>query len=237
MRADQATLTIPARAFWIAEPGRGEIREEVLAAPARRGCRRVRRLQRHQPGHRGAGVQRTRARERTPADAGAVSGRRISRAREIRIRERRPGRARPRSLPVATSSSCIPTRPDTLCRPTSVHLVPERVPPGRAVLAANLETAINGVWDARPHVGDRVAVIGAGTVGCLVAWLVGRIAGCEVELIDVNPRRDSHCHDARRQVRGARQCLRRCRHRDSRERIAGGTRSRVSAGRVRGGGG
>ena len=43
----------------------------------------------------------------------------------------------------------------------------------RAVLAANLETAINGVWDARPHVGDRIVVIGAGTVGCLVAWLAG----------------------------------------------------------------
>jgi threonine dehydrogenase-like Zn-dependent dehydrogenase len=68
----------------------------------------------------------------------------------------------------------------------SVYVLPARVPPGRAILAANLETAINGVWDARPHVGDRVAVIGAGTVGCLAAWLVGRIAGCEVELIDVN---------------------------------------------------
>ena len=61
--------------------------------------------------------------------------------------------------------------------------------PARAVLAANLETALNGVWDARPHVGDRIAVIGAGTVGCLAAWLVSRIPGCDVELIDINPRR------------------------------------------------
>jgi threonine dehydrogenase-like Zn-dependent dehydrogenase len=59
------------------------------------------------------------------------------------------------------------------------------------VLAANLETAINGLWDARPHVGDRVTVIGAGTVGCLAAWLAGRIAGCDVQLVDVNPRRAS----------------------------------------------
>ena len=61
--------------------------------------------------------------------------------------------------------------------------------PPRAVLAANLETALNGVWDAGPHVGDRIAVIGAGTVGCLAAWLVSRIPGCEVELVDINPRR------------------------------------------------
>lgn len=71
----------------------------------------------------------------------------------------------------------------------SVYVLPEAVPPARAVLAANLETAVNGVWDARPHLGDRIAVIGGGTVGCLAAWLVSRIPGCEVELVDLNPHR------------------------------------------------
>src|SRR5690606_10143824 len=49
----------------------------------------------------------------------------------------------------------------------------------------------NALWDARPHVGDRIAVIGAGTVGCLVAWLAARIVGCDVELVDINPGRDA----------------------------------------------
>jgi threonine dehydrogenase-like Zn-dependent dehydrogenase len=71
----------------------------------------------------------------------------------------------------------------------AAHVLPEGVPPARGVLAANLETAVNGVWDAAPRVGDRVTVIGAGTVGCLVAWVVSRITGCEVELVDVNPAR------------------------------------------------
>jgi len=71
----------------------------------------------------------------------------------------------------------------------AVHALPEGVPPQRAVLAANLETAINGLWDAAPRIGDRIAVIGAGALGCLVAWLAGRVPGCEVELIDTNPRR------------------------------------------------
>lgn len=70
-----------------------------------------------------------------------------------------------------------------------VHVLTDGIDPPRVVLAANLETALNGVWDARPHVGDRIAVIGAGTVGCLAAWLVSRIPGCDVELIDINPRR------------------------------------------------
>jgi threonine dehydrogenase-like Zn-dependent dehydrogenase len=73
----------------------------------------------------------------------------------------------------------------------AVHVLPDGIPPARAVLAANLETALNGVWDARPHVGDRIAVIGAGTVGCLAAWLASRIAGCDVELVDINPRREA----------------------------------------------
>ena len=65
--------------------------------------------------------------------------------------------------------------------------VPDGVPPGRAVLAANMETAVNGVWDADVQIGDRVAVVGAGAVGCLVAYLAARLPGTTVELIDVDP--------------------------------------------------
>jgi threonine dehydrogenase-like Zn-dependent dehydrogenase len=52
-----------------------------------------------------------------------------------------------------------------------------------------METAINGVWDAAIKPGDRVVVIGGGAVGCLAAWLAAKIPGCDVELVDVNPRR------------------------------------------------
>lgn len=67
----------------------------------------------------------------------------------------------------------------------SVVGLPEGVPAGRAVLAANTETAVNAVWDAGIGPGDRVAVIGAGVIGALTAWLAGRIPGTQVTLIDV----------------------------------------------------
>jgi threonine dehydrogenase-like Zn-dependent dehydrogenase len=67
--------------------------------------------------------------------------------------------------------------------------LPDGLPAARAVLAANMETAINAVWDAAPSVGDRIAVIGAGVVGTLVAWLCARIPGTRVELIDIDPGR------------------------------------------------
>jgi threonine dehydrogenase-like Zn-dependent dehydrogenase len=54
-----------------------------------------------------------------------------------------------------------------------------------------METAINGMWDATPGPGDRIAVIGAGVVGCLVAALAARLPGAEVELIDIDPTREA----------------------------------------------
>ena len=65
--------------------------------------------------------------------------------------------------------------------------VPEDLPPARAVLAANMETALNAVGDGHTEPCHRVAVIGAGVVGCLTAYLVSRMTGASVELIDIDP--------------------------------------------------
>ncbi|MGI9418409.1 MAG: zinc-dependent alcohol dehydrogenase [Geminicoccaceae bacterium] len=67
--------------------------------------------------------------------------------------------------------------------------VPKAVASGRAVLAANMETALNALWDATPHIGDRVAVIGCGVVGALAARLAADHPGVQVEMIDINPRK------------------------------------------------
>jgi len=69
---------------------------------------------------------------------------------------------------------------------SAVHPLPDGLPPSRAVLAANMETAVNALWDAAPRAGDRIAVVGGGVVGLLVAWLASRVPGCSVELIDIH---------------------------------------------------
>src|SRR3954453_321228 len=71
----------------------------------------------------------------------------------------------------------------------AVAVVPEGVPPARAVLAGTVETAVNALWDAAPLLGDRVAVVGAGMVGCCVARLLSRFPAAQVTLVDVNPGR------------------------------------------------
>lgn len=72
-----------------------------------------------------------------------------------------------------------------------VTLLPETLPPRRAVLAANMETALNIVWDAGIQPGDRVAVFGAGVVGTLVAYLASRIVGTDTVLIDRDLKRQA----------------------------------------------
>jgi NADPH:quinone reductase-like Zn-dependent oxidoreductase len=72
--------------------------------------------------------------------------------------------------------------------------VPENVSPHVAVLAANMETALNGVWDATPGPADRIAVVGGGLVGMLCAYLCGPLPGAEVTVIDVAPGRAELAH-------------------------------------------
>lgn len=68
--------------------------------------------------------------------------------------------------------------------------IPENVPVERAVLAANMETALNICWDAGIKLGDRVAVFGCGVVGMAVGYLASRIPGVECTLIDPDPDRE-----------------------------------------------
>ena len=68
--------------------------------------------------------------------------------------------------------------------------IPKDVPASRAVLAANMETALNATWDADPVPAGPVAVVGAGVVGALVGYVCAQIPGADVTLIDINPARE-----------------------------------------------
>jgi NADPH:quinone reductase-like Zn-dependent oxidoreductase len=69
--------------------------------------------------------------------------------------------------------------------------VPDDIPLSRAVLAANMETALNATWDAAPGPSGRIAVVGAGVVGALVAFLCAPIQGTDVTLIDIDLAREA----------------------------------------------
>ncbi len=71
----------------------------------------------------------------------------------------------------------------------SVIPIPKKIPTKRAVLGANMETALNAVWDSNPLPGDQISVIGGGVVGSLIAYLISKIPGTSVTLIDTNPHR------------------------------------------------
>jgi len=182
-------MTDEARAFWVAEPGRGEIRTEQLRQPAAgevvvrasfsgisRGTESL--------VFRGRVPQSEWTRMRCPFQEGEFPG-------PVKYGYASVGRVDfgPDELNGRNVFVLHPHQTRYIVPASAAYILPDDVPPARAVLAANLETAVNGVWDARPHVGDRIVVIGAGTVGCLVAWLLAGMRGCEVQLVDVNPER------------------------------------------------
>jgi 2-desacetyl-2-hydroxyethyl bacteriochlorophyllide A dehydrogenase len=182
-------MSSDARAFWVAEPGRGEIRTEVLRAPAE-GEVVVRAL--YSGISRGTEAlvfngrvpQSEWARMRAPFQSGEFPAPVKYGYSMVGIVEQGPVELMGRHVFVLH-----PHQTRFVVPASAVAVLPDGVPPTRAVLAANLETALNGIWDARPHIGDRIAVIGAGTVGILTAWLASRLPECVVELVDTNPQR------------------------------------------------
>lgn len=171
------------RAFWVTAPGRGEIRTAPSRATAE-GEIRIR--------ARASGISRgTEAlvfRGRVPE----------SQYGEMRCPFQegdfpapvKYGYASVGVLDDGTRVFCLHPHQDRYTVPAdAVVPVPDAVPDRRAVLAANMETTVNALWDAAPRVGDRIAVVGGGVVGCLFAALAGRIPGVQAQLIDINPAR------------------------------------------------
>ncbi len=72
---------------------------------------------------------------------------------------------------------------------SALTVLPPDLPPKRAILAANMETALNAMWDAAPSAADHILVVGAGVLGCLVAYLCGQIPGSVVTLTDIDASR------------------------------------------------
>jgi 2-desacetyl-2-hydroxyethyl bacteriochlorophyllide A dehydrogenase len=178
-----------ARAFWIVRPGAGEIRDEQLS-PAADGDVSIRALYSGISRGTEALVFQGRvpaseyARMRAPFQAGEFPAPvKYGYASVGRIEEGPP------ELRDRVAFVLHPHQDRYVVPASAVHVLPDEVPPNRAVLTANLETAINVLWDGAPHAGDRITVVGGGTVGCLVAWLAAKIPGCDVELVDTNPHR------------------------------------------------
>ncbi|HZG91244.1 MAG TPA: zinc-binding alcohol dehydrogenase [Pseudonocardia sp.] len=85
---------------------------------------------------------------------------------------------------------CLHPHQDRYVVPVSMVVpVPDGVPAARAVLLGTVETAVNALWDAGPLVGDRIAVLGAGMVGCCAARLLAGLPGARVQLVDLDPGR------------------------------------------------
>src|SRR5438093_10197112 len=178
-----------AQAFWLREPGCGEIRPvglpepgpgDVVVRTVRSGISRGTETL----VFRGAVPADQRTRMRAPFQEGDFPGPVKYGYLNVGAVEEGPAELRGRTV------FCLYPHQTAYVVPAgAVCVVPEDVPPARAVLAGTVETAVNALWDAPPLVGDRIAVVGAGMVGCCVAGVLARFPGARVQLLDSNPAR------------------------------------------------
>ncbi|MER6457206.1 dehydrogenase [Streptomyces sp900105245] len=178
-----------ARAFWLGSPGHGELRDVTLAEPAEdevlvralysgisRGTETL--------VFRGGVPESQHAAMRAPFQEGDFPGPVKYGYLNVGVVEEGPAEL------IGRTVFCLYPHQSRYVVPVSaVTVVPERVPAARAVLAGTVETAVNALWDAAPLIGDRIAVIGGGMVGCSVAALLARFPGVRLQLVDADPAR------------------------------------------------
>lgn len=178
-----------ARAFWITRPGHGAIRAETLP-PSRPGDVLIRSLY--------SGISRG---TETLVFNGMVPESQFEAMRApfqagdfpapVKYGYINVGRIEDGPVErIGETVFCLYPHQDWFRLPGSATVpLPGGLAPERAVLAANMETAINAFWDAGPMAGDRIAIFGAGVLGLLTAWLCRQVPGTRVTLIDINPAR------------------------------------------------
>ncbi|MET7699384.1 MULTISPECIES: zinc-dependent alcohol dehydrogenase [unclassified Streptomyces] len=178
-----------ARAFWLRSPGHGEIRDVVIPRPAdgevlvRALCSGVSRGTETLV-FRGGVPESQHAVMRAPFQDGDFPA-------PVKYGYLSVGRVEegPAELVGRTVFCLYPHQTRYVVPVSAVTVVPDSVPAARAVLAGTVETAVNALWDAAPLIGDRIAVVGGGMVGCSVAALLGRFPGVRVQLVDADPSR------------------------------------------------
>jgi threonine dehydrogenase-like Zn-dependent dehydrogenase len=179
-------VQVDAHAFWLRSPGRGEIRSLTLPEPGRdevfvrtlrsgvsRGTETL--------VFRGGVPQGQYAAMRAPFQEGEFPG-------PVKYGYLNVGAVEqgPPELSGRTVFCLYPHQTAYVVPASAVAVVPDGVPPARAVLAGTVETAVNALWDAGPLLGDRVTVVGAGMVGCCAARLLSRFPAVQVTLVDVD---------------------------------------------------
>jgi threonine dehydrogenase-like Zn-dependent dehydrogenase len=176
-------------AFWLRAPGSGEIRPVTLPVPGQ-GDVLVRTLR--------SGVSRG---TETLVFRGAVPPGQYAAMRAPFQEGDFPGPVKygylnvgaveegPPELCGRTVFCLFPHQTAYVVPAAAVTVVPDDVPPTRAVLAGTVETAVNALWDVGPLLGDRVTVVGAGMVGCCVARVLSRFPAVQVTLVDIDASR------------------------------------------------
>ncbi|MDR6688949.1 threonine dehydrogenase-like Zn-dependent dehydrogenase [Arthrobacter sp. 1088] len=175
-----------AQAYWVTESGHGELRPEAIPTPGpkealvrtlysgvSRGTERV--------VHEGRVPERVADLMHAPHQEGDFPGPVKYGYLSVGVVEQGPD-----NWTGKTVFSLHPHQ-DFYVVPTSqLTAIPEGVPARRAVLTGIVEVAINALWEAGPRLGDRVAVVGGGLVGGVLATILRKYPLGRLQLVDAD---------------------------------------------------
>ncbi|WP_284975661.1 zinc-binding alcohol dehydrogenase [Arthrobacter sp. efr-133-TYG-104] len=176
-----------AQAYWVTESGAGELRGESMPTPGpgealirtlysgvSRGTERV--------VHEGRVPERVAERMQAPHQEGEFPGPVKYGYLNVGVVEQGP-----QEWIGKTVFSLHPHQDFYVIPANQLTAVPEDVPARRAVLTGIVEVAINALWEAGPKLGDRVAVVGGGLVGGVLATLLRKYPLGRLQLVEADP--------------------------------------------------
>ena len=175
-----------AQAYWVTESGHGELRPEAIPTPGpkealvrtlysgvSRGTERV--------VHEGRVPERVADLMHAPHQEGDFPGPVKYGYLSVGVVEQGPDNW------IGKTVFSLHPHQDFYVVPTNqLTAIPDDVPARRAVLTGIVEVAINALWEAGPRLGDRVAVVGGGLVGGVLAAILRKYPLGRLQLVDAD---------------------------------------------------
>ena len=93
------------------------------------------------------------------------------------------------SYPINSLVYLMHPHQDSIAVPAQSLTLIQSLPPKRATLIANMETALNACWDGQIQHGSKVLIAGYGIIGALVARVLKAEFNCNVSVAEINESR------------------------------------------------
>lgn len=79
-----------------------------------------------------------------------------------------------------------PHQNEIVVRQEDLNFISDTLPDQRATLFSNTQTCVNAIWDSQVDIGDKVLIVGFGTIGSLLSLILQQMNLVEIHVADNN---------------------------------------------------